>query len=136
MAKTNENDEARGIPAEVVRAAMADPAIKGRIFLCSSRREPLTFEGKVVGFVSPHETKDGWRHGPIFVLEGFRGRGLVERYYKAHPERRCVAFVADDNLSSRRMHVRAGFANWKRHAKGWFMRREPIASVTETADAS
>lgn len=136
MAKTNENDKARGIPEEIVRAAMVDPAIKGRVFLCSSRREPLTFEGKVVGFVSPHETKDGWRHGPIFVLEGYRGRGLVERYYADHPERLCVAFVADDNASSRRMHVRAGFTNWRRHGKGWFMRREPLTAAKGAADAS
>lgn len=127
MGKTNENDAAHGIPVELVREAMQDPALKGRVFMCSSHREPLLFEGKVVGFVTPHVTKDGWRHGPIFVREGYRGRGLVEAYYKAHPDRRCVAFVADGNVSSRRMHLRAGFVDWKRHSKGWFMRREAQA---------
>lgn len=132
MRKRNETDAARGIPVELVREAMRDPAIRGRVFLVSKRRAPLLFEGQVVGFVSPHETKDGWRHGPIFVREGYRGRGLVEAYYKAHPERLCVAFVADDNVSSHRMHLRAGFVSWKRHGKGWFMRREPLASAQKT----
>lgn len=122
-------DAARGITVELVREAMQEPALKGRVFMCSSHREPLLFEGQVVGFVSPHQTKDGWRHGPIFVREGYRGRGLVEAYYKAHPERLCVAFVADGNASSRRMHLRAGFVSWKRHGKGWFMRRKPLASA-------
>ena len=127
--KQNETDAMRGIPAEIVREAMRDPAIKGRVYLSSARREPLIFEGRVVGFVSPHETKDGWRHGPIFVRDGYRGRGIVEAYYGAHPERVCVAFVADGNASSRRMHLRAGFSDWKRHGKGWFMRREAITEA-------
>lgn len=115
------------IPEAIVRAAMAEPALRGRVFLCSTRRVPLFADGQVVGFVCPHETKDGWRHGPIFVMPGFRKRGLVEAFYAAHPQRVCIAFVADDNEASRRMHARAGFVNWKRHSKGWYMRREAIA---------
>lgn len=135
MGKKNETDAARGIPEDLVREAMKDPALRGRVFLVSKRREPLFFEGKVVGFVCPRETADGWRHGPIFVKEGFRGRGLVEAYYASHPERLCVAFVADDNMSSRRMHLRAGFVNWKRHGKGWFMRRDPLTQAAQKAEA-
>jgi RimJ/RimL family protein N-acetyltransferase len=114
------------VPEELVRAAMAEPALRGRVFLCSTRREALMCDGQVVGFVTPHETAQGWRHGPIFVLPGFRGRGLVEAYYAAHPERPCVAFIPDANKASRRMHERAGFVDWKRGPKGWYMRREPL----------
>jgi GNAT superfamily N-acetyltransferase len=113
------------VPEEIVRAAMKEPGLRGRVFLCSKRREALVCEGKVVGFVTPHTTPLGWRHGPIFVLPGFRGRGLVEAYYASHPERDCVAFVPDSNRSSRRMHEKAGFKDWRRGAGGWYMRREP-----------
>jgi len=114
------------VPEEVVRAAMAEPGLRGRVFLCSKRREPLVFEGQIVGFVTPRETPNGWRHGPIFVLPGFRRRGLVDAYYAAHPERLCLAFIPDSNKASRRMHERAGFVNWKRGPKGWYMRRQPL----------
>lgn len=115
------------VPEDIVRAAMAEPSLKGRVFLCSKRREPLLFDGKVVGFVTPHETKDGWRHGPIFVLPEYRGKKLVQAYYASHPERRCVAFVPHENKASRRLHDEAGFKVWKGHKDGAFMRREPIA---------
>ena len=115
------------VTEEVVRAAMAEPGLRGRVFLCSTRREPLVCEGKTVGFVTPRETNQGWRHGPIFVLPGYRRRGLVQGYYAAHPERRCVAFVPDGNAASRRMHERAGFAEWKRGSGGVYLRREPLA---------
>lgn len=114
------------ISEEIVRAAMAEPGLRGRVFLCSTRREALVCDEQVVGFVTPHETKQGWRHGPIFVLPGFRRRGLVEAYYAAHPERLCVAFIQDTNRGSRKMHERAGFVNWKRGPGGWYMRREPL----------
>jgi L-amino acid N-acyltransferase YncA len=66
----------------------------------------------------------GWRHGPIFVLPDYRGKGLVEAYYASHPERVCVAFIPDTNDASRKTHEKAGFANWKRGPGGWYMRRE------------
>lgn len=116
------------VPEEIVRAAMAEPGLKGRVFLCSKRREPLMCDGQAVGFVTPHETPQGWRHGPIFVLPAFRKRGLVESYYAAHPERLCVAFIQDVNVESRRSHERAGFVNWKKGTGGWYMRREPRAA--------
>jgi L-amino acid N-acyltransferase YncA len=111
------------IPEEIVRAAMAAPELKGRVFLCSTRREALVCDGKVVGFVTPHETASGWRHGPIYVDPEYRGRGLVEAYYAAHPERDCVAFVRDDNPASLSMHTSAGFELWKRAKDGAFYRR-------------
>lgn len=114
------------VPEEIVRAAMAEPGLRGRVLLCSTRREPLVCDGQVAGFVTPHETKLGWRHGPIYVLPAYRRRGLVEAYYAAHPERTCVAFVPDDNKASRRTHERAGFADWRRGVKGSYMRREAL----------
>ncbi len=111
------------IPEHIVRAAMAEPALRGRVFLCSTRREPLFYKNEVVGFITPHREKIGWRHGPIFVLPAFRRKGLVEAYYAAHPDRDCVAFVADHNRDSRRMHERSGFVNWRRAKCGWYMRR-------------
>lgn len=121
------------VPESVVRAAMAEPALRGRVFLCSTRREALVCEGEIVGFVCPHETKTGWRHGPIFVLPAYRRRKLVEAYYAAHPERTCVAFVADDNAASRGMHKRAGFVDWRRGPRGWFMRREALGGADGTS---
>jgi GNAT superfamily N-acetyltransferase len=110
------------VPEEIVRAAMQEPGLRGRVFLCSKRREP---------FVSPHQTKMGWRHGPIFLLPGYRGRGLVEAYYAAHPERHCVAFIPDSNRSSRRMHEKAGFKDKRRGAGGWFMERAALEAASQ-----
>lgn len=123
MTMTKDTDD-NGIPLAIVRAAMREPGLRGRVILRSKRREPLRADGKVVGFVTPHQVRDHWRHGPIYVLPGYRSRGLVRAYYDAHPDRVCVAFVADDNLSSRRMHVAAGFVDWRRAKDGSFMRRE------------
>lgn len=134
MAKTRKSRKITGdpethvIPEEIVRAAMAEPGLRGRVFLCSMRRESIVCDGRVVGFVTPHETAIGWRHGPIYVLPAFRNRGLVEAYYVAHPERLCVAFIQDENAASRKMHERAGFINWKRGPNGWYMRREPLTA--------
>lgn len=118
--------DANGIPLEIVRAAMAEPVTGGRVYLSSTRREPLTFEGQVVGFVTPHETKQGWRHGPIYVLPKYRGKRIVEAYYAAHLERVCVAFIPEGNVASRKTHERAGFTPWRRHARGVWLRREAL----------
>lgn len=120
MKDTDDN----GIPIAIVRAAMKEPGLAGRVILRSKRREPLIADGQVVGFVTPHQVGDHWRHGPIFVLPGHRSLGLVRAYYDAHPERVCIAFVADENESSRRMHVAAGFVEWRRGKGGTFLRRE------------
>jgi hypothetical protein len=123
IASSNAADAHPPVPEEVVRAAMAEPALKGRVFLCSKRREPLMFDAM--------ETSIGWRHGPIFVLHGFRGKKLVQQYYASHPERLCVAFIPDGNTASRRMHTQAGFKYWRRHGKGTFMRREAIVGGSD-----
>jgi RimJ/RimL family protein N-acetyltransferase len=109
----------------LLRLARQEPELRGRVFRVS-HRDALTLDGLVVGFVTPHLTAWGWRHGPIFVLPSARRHGLVVGYYAAHPERQCVAFVADTNHASRRMHERAGFVLWRRGSRGWFVRREPL----------
>lgn len=120
---TKDTDDS-GIPLAIVRAAMKEPGLAGRVILRSKRREPLRADGQIVGFVTPHQVSDHWRHGPIFVLPAYRKRGLVRAYYDAHPERTCVAFVPEGNAASRRMHLAAGFTDWRRAKAGVFMRRE------------
>lgn len=112
------------VPEKIVRAAMAEPTLRGRVFLCSTRRVPLMHGDECVGFVCPHETKSGWRAGPIYVAPGHRGHGHVEAFYAQHPDRTWVAFVADGNRSSLAMHKRAGFTPWKRANGGQWLRRE------------
>lgn len=112
------------IPEEIVRAAMAEPTLRGRVFLCSTRRVPLMHGDEVVGFVSPHETKSGWRAGPIYVAPAHRGHRHVEDWYANHRDRTWVAFVADGNAGSLRMHKRAGFVRWKGGPGGQWLRLE------------
>lgn len=116
------------VPEEIVRAAMRERVLRGRVFLSSTRRVPLTCGGEVVGFVTPHETKSGWRAGPIYVVPGHRGHGHVEAWYReqftAHPERTWVAFVPDGARGSLSMHLRAGFVPWKKGRHGQWLRRE------------
>ncbi len=112
------------VPEEIVRAAMAEHGLRGRVIMSSKRREPLVCDGAVVGFVTPHETASGWRHGPIYILPDYRGRGVLQAYYASHPERTCVAFIATGNWASMKAHKEAGFAIWKRSKRGCFMRRE------------
>ncbi len=112
------------IPDDLVRAAMADPGLRGRVILKSKRREPLVHGSDIVGFVTPHETKSGWRAGPIYVAPRHRGHRHVEDWYRAHGDRVWVAFVADGNRSSLSMHLRAGFAPWKKARGGQWLKRE------------
>lgn len=113
------------VPEEIVRAAMREPVLRGRVILSSKRRVPLMCGEQCVGFVTPHETKSGWRAGPIFVVPGHRGHGHVEAFYAAHPDRTWVAFVPDGARGSLSMHKRAGFAPWKAGRHGQWLRRDP-----------
>lgn len=114
-----------GIPLEIIREAMKEPAIRGRVVLASTQREALRCDGQIVGFVTPRQQRDGaWRHGPIYISPAFRGRGLLAAYYASHPERVCVSFIANGNEESRSAHLAAGFVAWRRHRDGVFMRRE------------
>lgn len=81
------------IPDTIVRAAMADTALRGRVILSSKRRVALMYGSECVGFVTPHETKSGWRAGPIYVVPKHRGQRHVEAFYAAHRDRTWVAFV-------------------------------------------
>lgn len=120
------------IPEEIVRAARAAYGKDAHLVrLRCPRREALVCDGQVVGFVTPHREKVGWRHGPMFIRPEYRGRGLLEAYYRAHPERECVAFVEDGNVASLKAHTRAGFTFWRRHAHGVFLRRPPVVEEHE-----
>ena len=94
----------RAVPEEIVRSAMAEPSLRGRVILSSKRRVPLMHGVEVVGFVTPHETKSGWRAGPIYVVTGYRGHGHVEAFYALHPDRTWVAFVPESARGSLLMH--------------------------------
>lgn len=116
----------RAIPAEIVRLANATWETRGHA-KADAYREPLIVDGRVVGFITPHETRWGFRLGPIFVLPEYRRRGLALRAYARFRDRTMVAFVADDNPASRALHERAGFVRWRRGNGGWFLRREPAS---------
>lgn len=115
-----------GIPMALIREAKKDPLIGPRIVLSSKRREPLVWEGEVVGFVTPHDTPSGRRIGPIYVAPGHRKRGLVLRWYNEHPDETFIAFIPVGNYSSLRLHQRAGFRHWKNARNGEWLRREPL----------
>ena len=112
------------VPIEMLRQANRTYEVRGFVRRADAR-DPLVCDGRVVGFVTPHEHRWGHRIGPIFVLPEYRGRGLVTAYYRARPSVRFCAFISDSNPASRRLHERASFVNWRRGNGGWFMRREP-----------
>jgi hypothetical protein len=112
------------VPEEIVRAAMAEPILRGRVILSSKRRVALMHGDECVGFVTPHESKSGWRAGPIYVVPARRGHGHVEAFYAEHINRTWVAFVPAGNRGSLSMHKRAGFVHWKKARDGQWMRRE------------
>lgn len=112
------------VPEALVRAAMTEPVLRGRVILRSTRRVALCHGDEIIGFVTPHETKSGWRAGPIYVVPGHRGHGHVEAFYEAHRDRTWVAFVPDKARGSLQMHRRAGFVAWKAGRGGQWLRRE------------
>lgn len=116
------------VPEAIVRAAMAEPVLRGRVYVSSKRRVPLLCDGVCIGFVTPHETKSGWRAGPIYVDPAHRGHGHAEAWYATafaeHPERTWAAFVPDAATGSATMHERAGFVAWKKARGGQWVRKE------------
>lgn len=115
------------VPEEIVRAAMAEPTLRGRVILASTRRVPIMHGDECVGFVTPHETKlggGGWRAGPIYVVPGHRGHRHVEEWYATQTHRTWVAFIPHNATASLSMHRRAGFVEWRRAKAGRWMRRE------------
>lgn len=112
------------VPEEIVRAAMAEPVLRGRVILSSQRRVPLMHGSECVGFATPHESNSGWRAGPIYVLPGHRGHGHVEEFYRAHADRTWVAFVPASARGSLSAHKRAGFVPWKKGRGGQWLKLE------------
>lgn len=113
------------IPAEVVEAARREPFIhlrKKDLHL----RQPIVCDGVVVGFCHPHETPNGYRLGPIFVLPSHRGRGLTRAAYAQHAAGKlCIAYIHNGNEGSEKAHAAAGFVQWRRGKGGWTWRRVP-----------
>lgn len=114
------------IPEDVIRAARA----VGVLNLVRRKDEPLrraiTCEGRVVGFCHPHETKRGFRLGPLFVLPDYRSRGLLREAYATHAAgKRCIAFIHTWNERSARAHAAAGFVLWKQQRAGSLWLRTP-----------
>lgn len=120
-----------GIPLSILREAKKDPLIGPRVILRSTRREPLCCGGRVVGFVTPHESPWGSRVGPVFILEGFRSRGLLVSYYAAHPDKAFVAFIPSGRGNSKRAHECAGFVPWRKAKGGEWMRRDALEAGHE-----
>ncbi len=111
------------IPAEVVAAARREPYIHLRGKDVPLRR-PIRCDGQVVGFCHPHETPNGYRLGPIFVLPAFRGRRLTLAAYAEHAlGRTCIAFIHEGNIGSEKAHAAAGFVRGKKRGGGWFWHR-------------
>lgn len=119
--------DAGDVPEEIVRAAMTEPALRGRVILSSRRRVPLYHDNECVGFVTPHKAQidpGAWRAGPIFVLPGHRGHRHVEKFYASYADRAWVAFIPHNAMGSLKMHKSAGFTDWRRSKGGRWMRRE------------
>jgi len=113
------------IPESLLREANAASETRGRVRR-DAYREPIVCDGRVVGFLTPHETAWGWRLGPIYVLPEYRRRGLALAAYNRFRDRTVIVFVSDKNIVSRAFVERAGFVPWRPGNGGWFMRREAV----------
>jgi RimJ/RimL family protein N-acetyltransferase len=119
------------IPPEVVAAARREQFIhlRGKDL---HLRVPILCNGLVVGFCHPHDTPNGYRLGPIFVLPAYRGRGLTRRAYEEHAgTRRCVAYIHDGNVGSEKAHAAAGFIRRRRGPGGWTWVRDVPQDAAE-----
>lgn len=110
------------VPDMIVRMAREEPMLRGRVYLCSTRRVPLMHGRACIGFVTPHETPIGWRAGPIYVLPEHRRHGHLRRFYRSHRDRSWVAFVASGNAASLAAHSCSGFTFWKGSRYGQWMK--------------
>lgn len=86
-------------------------------------RVPISCDGQVVGFYTPHFAANGrMRLGPIYVTHSHRGRGLVSAVYRSI-DVPMMATILDIHEASRRLHERVGFSQWRRFARGWYYHR-------------
>lgn len=112
------------IPADMLKRANACEWIRGRVFP-DAAREPIVHDGEVVGFVSPHQGRHGFRLGPIWIEPEHRGKGLaakvVAAYADKHPD--LCHWLADRNEATLRMHLSIGFRLWRRGSRGGWYRR-------------
>lgn len=108
------------IPQDVLAAARREYQVLWRPGM---ELRPIKLCERVVGFYCPHDSSNGRRLGPIFVLPEYRRRGLIVSLYASIPGP-LVACVRDDSDASIALHERAGFVRWKRYSAGWWWRRE------------
>lgn len=113
------------IPKQMMIDANRCHEIRGRVKECD-HRDALMVGDVVAGFVTTKEQDGVWLHGPIYVAPEHRRKGLVMAYYMAHPERTCVAWLADSNTATVAMHTKAGFRPFRRGFRGAWYRREPL----------
>lgn len=110
--------------AEVISAARKEEFIHLRK-KDEHLRTPIRADGRIVGLCHPHQTPNGFRLGPIFVLPEFRGRGLTAAAYAEHAAgKRCVAYVHHGNVGSEKAHIAAGFRRLRQGRGGWTWVRE------------
>lgn len=110
------------IPGYIIKAANRDKPIRGRVRR-DAYREPIIEPSscKVVGFVTPHAGRRGYRLGPIFVLPEHRGRGLATAAVLRYRDRGLVHYVPNSSPESDRMHLAAGFDVWYTTRRGtWY----------------
>ncbi len=110
------------IPEELLLEAGRDRAIRGYVKQ-GSLREPVTCDGIVVGFFTPHQTSWGLSFAPVYITPAYRRRGLALAAYTSRRDVTMWAFAADWNHASGAMLRKAGFEKWRRGNKGWFYRR-------------
>jgi hypothetical protein len=112
------------IPDDLLREAGADPGLRGRVKRNDPNRCPITCDGVVVGFYSPHVAKCGRKRlGPIYITPAYRGRGLLTAVYRSI-EGPMMASILTIHEASQRAHERVGFVRWKRFARGWYYKRD------------
>jgi len=108
--------------AAMIAEARRDPHLR-RCIKPGQRHEPLLLRGRIVGFVTPHEQREGWRAGPIYVTPSARKQGVMRAFYEAHRDRTWLAAIKSDNEASEVAHERCGFARLRRCKLGWIWRR-------------
>jgi len=113
------------IPPDLLREANREHWTRGVVRPSDAAvgRVAIVDGGAVVGFYTPGRAFGAARIGPVYVRPQWRRRGLVLAVY-ASIGGPMVACIEDGNEASRRLHARAGFAEWRRYARGWWWRRD------------
>ena len=107
------------IPDDMIVAARREPYIHLRK-KDEHLRMPILWGELVVGFCHPHETPNGFRLGPIFVMPLYRGRGFTTKAYETYAKgKTCIAYIHHGNIGSEKAHAAAGFVKLRKGKGGW-----------------